>query len=118
MAAALTLLTASLIHFGVRLPLAVTTVHDPDAGAAVPEAVIAIVLAGGAAVVLTSRRARWSIALATALFALLGVCVGLRFTLISARTGDIFYHLTLLASLLTLVTLLFSSDGRAALHDR
>jgi hypothetical protein len=51
--AALTLFGASTIHFGVVVPFGVATVRDPFAGAAIPEAILGVVLAAGAIIVLT-----------------------------------------------------------------
>ena len=39
---------ASLIHFGVTIPLGLVTLADPFPGAAIPEAVIAVALGLGA----------------------------------------------------------------------
>jgi hypothetical protein len=51
--AAVTLLAASAIHFGLSLPLGPVTLHDPFAGAAIPEAVLGVVLTVGAGFVLS-----------------------------------------------------------------
>lgn len=117
LATTLTLLIASLIHFGLRIPLGFTTIHETGPGAAIPEALIAAVLAVGAASLILRVRSRWPIAVASSLFAVLGVCVGLRFTLMDGQTGDVAYHLGLLAALLVLVALLFSPEGRHSLRD-
>ena len=114
--AALTLALASVVHFGVVIPLGVTTVHDAFMGAAIPEAVIAVVLGAGALSVLTHRRASWPLALGTALFALLGVLYGLTVTVGGSRTGDVAYHLTLLGILVVTVGLLLTPAARRALR--
>src|SRR5579883_2891416 len=114
--AVMTLFTASLIHFGLRVPLGVITIHEVGYGAAVPEALIAVVLAGGTVGVIGHLRARWPLALGTTLFALLGVFVGLRFTLMDGQAGDVVYHLSLLAALITLLALLCSPAGRGELR--
>jgi hypothetical protein len=58
--AAVTLAVASLLHFGVAIPVGVTTVSDPFAGAAIPEAVLAVVAARGAVAILARMAtARW-----------------------------------------------------------
>src|SRR5207253_7391362 len=64
-------LTASLIHFDVGIPLGVTTIPgEPFTGAAIPEAVIAGVLLGGALALLARPPGGWGLALTTTLFAL------------------------------------------------
>jgi hypothetical protein len=96
---------AAVIHFGVAIPLGFTTVRDPFAGAAVPEAVIAAVVAAGAAAARTRRPWARGAALGSTLFAVAGTCVGLRFTLPGPRTGDKVYHLGILALLLVILGL-------------
>jgi hypothetical protein len=110
--AATTFAVASVIHFGVAIPLGVATVSDPFRGAAVPEAVIAAVVAAGAVAVLARRPAAWGVALMATLFALLGTGYGLSVTLASTRTGDIAYHLGILALLLVILGLLLMSESR------
>lgn len=97
---------ASIIHFGVPIPLGVTTVHDPFAGAKIPEAVIAAALATGTIVFLTRTPAARPVALTTTAFAFLGTVAGLYFTLSSGRTGDVTYHFTALALLAAILILL------------
>jgi hypothetical protein len=104
--AAVTLAVASLLHFGVAIPLGATTISDPFAGAAVPEAVIAVVVAAGALTTLARLTiARW-LAPAATLFALAGTLYGLTVTLRRGQSGDIAYHLTLLAMLVASAVLL------------
>lgn len=105
-AAATTLAVASLLHFGVAIPLGATAIRDPFPGAAIPEAVIAVVLAAGALALLVRRAgARW-LALAATLFALAGTLYGLTVTLRRGESGDIVYHLALLTMLLASAVLL------------
>jgi hypothetical protein len=105
---------ASLIHAGTEIPLGVTTVGDPFPGAVIPEAVIALVVAAGAVAVFTRRPAARRAAVMATLFALLGTAYGLAVTLGSARTGDIAYHVGILAVLVvTLVLLLMPGGNRA-----
>jgi hypothetical protein len=110
---AITLATASTIHFGV----AVAAVQDQFPGAALPEAIISVVLlAGAAAAVPVSHAWRW--ALAATLFGILGFLVGPRFTLFGGRSvvfGDVVYHLAGLLVLVVIAGLLLSSRGRAVL---
>lgn len=103
---------ASIIHFGVSIPLGVTTVHDPFAGAKVPEAIIAAVLAAGTVLFLTRAPAARPVALITTAFAFVGTVLGLHFTLGSGRTGDIAYHLTVL-TLLAVILILLAVRRRA-----
>ncbi len=113
--AAVAFATASVIHFGVAVPVGVVTVSDPFPGAAVPEAVIALVVAAGVLTVLTRRPAAREIALLTTLFALLGTSFGLTVTLRSTRTGDVAYHLGILALLLVILGLLLVPGRRRLL---
>ena len=108
-AAALTLAVASVIHFGAAIPLGPTVVSDPFRGAAIPEAIIAAVLAVGGLSVLTRRPAsRWA-GLGPTLLALLGTAYGLTVTVPRGQVGDIVYHLALLALLLATAGLLLAS---------
>ena len=119
-AAALTLLAASAVHFGVVLPLPGATIGDPFPGAAIPEAVIGLTLLAGLAAVLVAR-ARAALIGAT-LFAIAGTIFGLTITLESDRGGDIAYHVVLLSGLLAALVLLVFGDradapgARAALR--
>jgi hypothetical protein len=96
----------SVVHFGVDVPVGFTTISDSFPGAAAPEAVIAAVVAIGATAVLTRRTKSRRIALGTTSFALLGTAYGLSVTLNSTRTGDVAYHLSILATLLIILGLL------------
>jgi hypothetical protein len=114
--ATLTLACASLLHFGLALPLGAATLADPDRGAAIPEAVIATVLAAGVIGVALRLGAAWVMALVAVGFAVAGVLVGITFTLPTGRTGDIVYHFCLLALLLTTAVMLLVPTGRQALR--
>lgn len=106
-----TLVVASLLHFGV----VIAGVHDPFSGAAVPEAVIAAVLATGAASLLVRPSTAWGLPLGAVIFAIVGFLVGVRFTLFGdgpTRAGDIVYHVAGLTLLVTTVALLLSPRGR------
>jgi hypothetical protein len=111
--AALTLLGASAIHFGLAIEIGGHVVDDPFAGAALPEAVIGAVLAAGVAVAFSGWRRAWPFALGATLFGILGVLVGLSFTVRSGRTGDLLYHLGVLVTLLFVAGVL-ARDVRAA----
>jgi hypothetical protein len=108
---------ASLVHFGVALVLGPVTIDDPFAGAAIPEALLAVVLGIGSA----SWLGRWPVgrglARATTLFALLVTLYGLTVTVGSARTGDVAYHVTILVVLSVLAVLLFLPAAQPSGHD-
>ena len=112
--AAVSFAVASVIHAGVAIPLGVTRVSDPFPGAVVPEAVIAVAVAGGALAVLTRRPAARGIAVTTTLFALLGTTLGLTITLESARTGDVAYHVGILVVLAVILGLLLLPGRRTS----
>src|SRR6266498_1912254 len=92
---------------GVALVLGPLTINDPFAGAAIPEAILAVVLGIGSA----GWLARWPVgrwlARATTVFALLVTLYGLTVTAGAARTGDVTYHLSILVVLSVLAVLLF-----------
>ena len=113
--AAAAFVVASLVHFGVVIPLGLLTLDDPFPGAAIPEAILALVLAIGALSVLARRPARWRVALAAALFAFLVTLYGLTVTVGSARTADITYHISILVVLVVIIGLLLLPQGRRAL---
>ena len=106
---------ASIIHFGTVIALGPITVDDPFPGAAIPEAVIAVVLGIGALSVLARRPSRWGVALAATLFALLLTIYGLTVTAPSARTGDIMYHVAVLVLSVVILSLLLLPAGRQSL---
>jgi hypothetical protein len=109
LAAAATLAVASVLHFGVAIPLGVATISDPFGAAAIPEAVIAVVVAIGAVTVLTRSAVAWWVALLATLFALLGTAYGLTVTVRRGQAGDVAYHLSLLAVLVVTTGLLLTS---------
>src|SRR5437879_2479112 len=86
--AAVTLAVASLLHFGMTIPLGAATISDPFGAAAIPEAVIAVVVATGAVTVLTRRAVAWWVALLATLIALLGTAYGLTVTVRRGQAGD------------------------------
>lgn len=102
---------ASLVHTGVSVPVGFATVRDPFPGAKVPEAVIGVVVLGGALVVLVRAAYARGVAIAAVVFAVIGTGAGLYFTLPSGRAGDIVYHLTVLAALLVALGLLVTPAG-------
>ena len=115
---AATLAIASIVHFGVVIPLGVVTLDDPFAGARIPEAIIAVVVAVGAISLLTGWAGAWWLALAATLFAIAGIIVGVSVVLFGtvSRPGDLVYHFSLLVALLVTVALLFTSAARHAVR--
>jgi peptidoglycan/LPS O-acetylase OafA/YrhL len=86
--------------------------YDPtDAGIA--EAVIGIVLAGGAAALLLSPHRGRRAALAATGFAILGFILGLTFTLRGGTAFDVVYHATILPVLIVTAILLAPRSGAA-----
>ncbi|MCL5952792.1 MAG: hypothetical protein M1132_13930 [Chloroflexi bacterium] len=103
---------ASIIHFGVTLTLGPVRINDPFGGAAIPEAVIAAVLAMGSATLIARWAMAWPSALGATLFAFLLTIYGLTVTLRSSRTGDIAYHISILVVLAVIVGLLLLPAAR------
>ena len=115
---AVTLGIASIVHFGVVIPLGVVTLDDPFAGARIPEAIIAIVVGVAAISLLTGWAGAWWPALAATLFAIAGVIVGVSVVLFGtvSRPGDLVYHFSLLVALLVTVALLLTPAARHAIR--
>src|SRR6266446_120048 len=67
LAEAVTFAIASILHFGA----------ESFIGAAIPEAIIAVVLGAGAIAVMLRTAGSWWLGMATTLFALAGVIIGL-----------------------------------------
>lgn len=97
--AAVTFAVASTLHFGVGI----AGISDPFRNAAIPEAIIAVVVAAGAVCAALGLR---RVALGTTAFAILGVAFGLTITLSGGRAGDIAYHLGVGVLLLVIAALL------------
>jgi hypothetical protein len=106
---------ASLVHLGLTLRLGFLTLDDPFAGAAIPEAVIAVVLGISTAMIVLGQAKRWSTAFGATVFAILLTAYGLSVTLASSRTGDITYHIFVLALLLVIMVLPLLPAGRRSL---
>lgn len=106
---------AAIIHSGIEIALGPITIDDPFPGAAIPEAVIAVVLGIGALSILVRWRGRWWMALVASLFAFLLTVYGLTVTVRSARTGDVTYHIVALALSGVIVVLLLLPTGRRSL---
>ncbi|MGE5333169.1 MAG: hypothetical protein ACM3N4_00585, partial [Nitrososphaerota archaeon] len=103
---------AAIIHAGIVIALGPIVLEDPFPGAAIPEAVIALVLGIGSLSMLARWPARWGVALAAAVFAFLLTLYGLSVTADSARTGDITYHIAVLVLSGVIVGLLLLPGGR------
>ena len=96
---AVTFAIASILHFGVA---------ESFIGAAIPEAIIAVVLGAGAIAVLRRGAGAWGLGLATTLFALAGVIIGLSVILGErvSRPIDLAYHVTIFVALVVTVIIL------------
>ena len=97
--AAVSLLVASIIHFGPELPFVGFGISDQFDSAAVPEAVLGSLLALGAAYLASGRAGSREMALAATISTLLLSLYGLGVTLPMARAGDVVYHIVLLVLL-------------------
>ena len=97
---AVTFAIASILHLGVA---------ESFIGAAIPEAIIAVVL-GAAAIAVMRRGSRW-LGLATTIFALAGVIIGLSVIIGGpmSRPIDLAYHATIFVALVVTVVLLLRS---------
>jgi hypothetical protein len=93
LAEAVTFAIASILHFGVL---------ESFIGAAIPEAIIAVVLGAGAVNVMRRPAGSWGPALTTTLFALAGVLIGLSVILRShvSRPADLTYHAAIFVALI------------------
>ena len=102
LAEAVTFAIASILHFGVA---------ESFIGAAIPEAIIAVVLGAGAIAVLRRGAGAWGLGLATTLFALAGVIIGLSVILGErvSRPIDLAYHVTNFVALVVTVILVLRS---------
>ena len=99
LAEAVTFAIASILHFGVA---------EIFIGAAIPEAIIAVVLGAGALAVMRRTASSWWLGLGTTLFALAGVIIGLSVILGGrvSRPFDLAYHATIFVALVVTVVLL------------
>jgi hypothetical protein len=108
---ALSLAVFSTLHFSGAIHGGSTNGSASDA--AIPEAVICVVLAGGAVSLRSVRAAGRRAAIAATGFAILGFVVGLTSTLESGPAIDLAYHLTVLPLLVAtlLAVLATPPDG-------
>jgi hypothetical protein len=112
-----TLLAASIIHFGPALPFGGFGISDQFAAAAGPEAILGIVLALGTAYLASGRTGSREMALASTVFTLLLSLYGLSVTLPMALTGDVVYHIVLVVLLGSIIVglvlpMMRSNSGR------
>ncbi len=99
---AVTFAIASILHLGVG---------ETFVAAAIPEAIIAVVLGAAAIAVMRRGAGSWGLALAATLFALAGVIIGLSVIIGGpvSRPIDLAYHATILVALVGTVVLLLRS---------
>jgi len=102
LAEAVTFAIASILHFGVA---------ESFIDAAIPEAIIAVVLGAAAIAVMRRGAGSWGLARAATLFALAGVIIGLSVIIGGpvSRPIDLAYHATILVALVGTVVLLLRS---------
>src|SRR6266550_4915968 len=101
LAEAVTFAIASILHLGGAGIII---------GAAIPEAIIAVVLGAAAIAVMRRGAGSWGLALAATLFALAGVIIGLSVIIGGpvSRPIDLAYHATIFVALVVTVILLFA----------
>jgi len=106
---AVTFAIAAILHFGVL---------ESFIGAAIPEAIIAVVLGAGAIAVMRRPAGSWWPALTTALFALAGVIIGLSVIVRGrvSRPYDLVYHASIFVALVITVGLLLTPTVRHVLQ--
>jgi len=111
--AAVTFWLASFIHFGATFSIGSTRVSDPFPGAAIPEAIVGVVVALGALGLFARWRLSWRLAVGTTAFAIIVTLYGLSVTLGGGRSADVAYHVSVLAVLfVVLATLMAGHRGR------
>jgi peptidoglycan/LPS O-acetylase OafA/YrhL len=114
--AALMVVGAASLAVASALHLSGADGNDATA-AGVAEAVICVVLLGGA---IAYRRVPWgrTAALAATGFAILGFCYGLSLTVRGGDVGDVAYHATVLPLLIvTLILIIRAKTGLASGHE-
>jgi hypothetical protein len=104
--AAVTFWVASIIHFGATFSIGSTRVHDPFPGAAIPEAIVGIVVASGALGLVARWRSGWRLAVSTTAFAIVVTLYGLSVTLGGGRSADVAYHVSVLTLLFAVLGML------------
>ena len=109
LAEAVTFAIASVLHFGVL---------ESFVAAAIPEAIIAVVLAVGAIAVMRRPAGSWWLALTSTLFALAGVIIGLSVILSGrvSRPADVAYHASIFVALVITLVVLMTPEVRRVLR--
>ena len=107
---AATLVVASVAHLSGHVHGRSAPFDPEDAGVA--EAIIAAVLAAGAATVLRAGARARTVGIAATGFAIAGFLIGLRFTAQGGHAPDIAYHLTVLPVLIAVLLALWRADRR------
>ena len=103
----------SLIHFHlVAFAIGPIVVDDPFPGAAWPEGIIAAILAAAAAALAARATSGWAMALGASLFATALTAFGLTITVAAGRSGDVVFHVSILAALVVTVALLVAPGTR------
>ncbi len=119
---AVAFLAASIVHFGIAIPLGITTLADvPLLPAAIVEGAIGVAFVLAAFAAFGRRDWAWSGTLGAHLFGVLGVLVGLSIT---ARDPDalsspnFWFHVIILPVLVAGLLLLLTRSGKAGLGRR
>jgi hypothetical protein len=116
---AVAFLAASVIHFGVRIPLGFTTLADATIlPAGIAEGAIGVAFVGAAVAVIGRQDWAWNGMLGAHLFGVLGVLVGLGVSLsVSADSSpaNLVFHEAILPALVIGLILLLTRSGRTAL---
>lgn len=119
---AVAFLAASVIHFGVSIPLGFATVADATLPqAAVAEGVIGVAFVVAAAAVFSRSTRAWGATLVAYLLAAVGVVIGLS---VSAGDPDLtssanfWFHLGILPVVVAGLALVLTRSGRAVLGRR
>ena len=112
-------LVASVIHFGVQIPLGFATLADVSIlPAAIAEGVIGLALAAAGAAVLARWTWAWTGTLAAYLLGIVGVLIGLGVSVTDSgdsSRANLLFHLTILPVLVVGLVLLATGSGQTAL---
>lgn len=117
---AVAFLGASMIHFGIPIPLGVTTLSDVIIlPAGIAEGAIGVAFAVAAAAIFGRWSWGWNGTLAAHLVGILGVFIGLGVSLTDSgdsSRANFLFHLTILPILVAGLGLLLTRSGRAGLR--
>jgi hypothetical protein len=92
----------------------VAAVAAPFGGAAIPEAVLGVIIGIAAVTVLASARRAWAIRIGTTTFAIFVVLYGISISVRGGRIGDVGYHAMLLLILMIAGVALLRSAGTSS----